>query len=143
MYIATVPNRSSPPAILLRESHREGKRVKTKTLSNISHWPKEKIEGLRRMLHGETVVSPEDAFEIKRSLPHGHVVAVLGTLRRLGLEQLMDRKASRERSLTVSMAMALTKREPPLLTRRDPSVHSTGRWVFLFPSSLPERGVSR
>jgi transposase len=106
MYIATVPNRSSPPAILLRESHREGKRVKTKTLSNISHWPKEKIEGLRRVLHGETVVSPEDAFEIKRSLPHGHVVAVLGTLRRLGLEQLMDRKASRERSLTVSMVVS-------------------------------------
>ena len=106
MYIATVPNRSSPPTILLRESHREGKLVKTKTLSNISHWPREKIEGLRRVLQGETVVSPEDAFEIKRSLPHGHVVAVLGTLRRLGIEQLIDRKASRERSLAVAITVS-------------------------------------
>jgi transposase len=106
MYIATVPNRSSPPAILLRESRREGKRVKTRTLSNISHWPKEKIEALRRVLQGHTIVSPEDAFEIKRSLPHGHVAAVLGTLRRVGLEQLIDRSASRQRSLTMAMIVS-------------------------------------
>ena len=106
MYIATVPNRSSPPAILLRESYREGKTVKTKTLSNISHWPKEKIEGLRRVLQGATVVSPDDAFEIQRSLPHGHVAAVLGSLRRLGLEQLINRHPSQERSLTVTMVVA-------------------------------------
>ena len=106
MYIATVPNRSSPPAILLRESYREGKKVKTKTLSNISHWPKEKIEGLRRVLQGESVVSPEDTFEIKRSFPHGHVVAVLGTLRQLGIEKLIDRNESRERALTVAMIVS-------------------------------------
>jgi hypothetical protein len=84
MYVATVPNRSSPAATLLRESYREGKSVKTKTLANISHWPTEKIEGLRRVLRGETIVSAVDVFEIERSLPHGHVAAVLGTLRRLG-----------------------------------------------------------
>jgi transposase len=106
MYIATVPNRSSPPAILLRESQREGKKVKSRTLSNLSHWPKEKVESLRRVLRGETVVSPRDAFEIQRSLPHGHVVATLGTLRRLRLEALIERRVSRERSLAVAMVVA-------------------------------------
>ena len=106
MYIATVPNRSSPPAILLRESYREGKKVKTKTLSNLSHWPREKIDCLQRVLRGETLVAPSDAFEIQRSLPHGHVAATLGTLRRLGVETLLDRRPSRERSLAVAMVVA-------------------------------------
>ena len=103
MYIATVPNRSSPAAILLRESYREGKKVKTKTLANISDWPEVKIQSLRRVLLGETVVSPQDAFEIQRSLPHGHVAAVLGTLRRVGLDGLIERQACRERSLSIAM----------------------------------------
>ena len=106
MYIATVPNRSSPAAILLRESYREGRKVKSRTLANLSHWPAQKVESLRRVLKGESVVSPQDAFEIKRSLPHGHVAAALGTLRRLGLEALIDRRASRERSLAVCMVVA-------------------------------------
>jgi transposase len=106
MYIATVPNRSSPPAILLRESHRDGRKVKTKTLANLTHWPAGKLEGLRRVLRGETLVAPEDAFEIERSLPHGNVAAVLGTLRRLGLEAVIERRPSRERSLSVSMVVA-------------------------------------
>lgn len=106
MYIATVPNRSSPPAILLRESHREGKQVKSRTLANLSHWPRDQIEGLRRVLRGDAVVSPEDAFRIQRSLPHGHVAAAVGTLRRLKLDSLIDRRASRERSLAVAMVAA-------------------------------------
>lgn len=106
MYIATVPNRSSAPAILLRESYREGKSVKTKTIANISQWPTEKIEGLRRVLRGEASVSALDAFEIDRSLPHGHVAAVLGTLRRLGLDSLIDRQNSCERSLSMAMIAA-------------------------------------
>ncbi|MEE9264512.1 MAG: IS1634 family transposase [Vicinamibacteria bacterium] len=106
MYIATVPNRSSPPAILLRESYREGKKVKSRTLANLTHWPKEKIESLRRVLKGETVVSPQDAFEIQRSLPHGHVAATLGTLRRIGLQALIDRRPCRERSLAVAMIVS-------------------------------------
>src|SRR4029453_3561 len=89
MYIATIPNRSSPPAILLRESYRQDGQVKTRTLANLTHWPPAQLEALRRVLRGETLVAPEDAFEILRSLPHGHVAAVLGTLRRLGLESLL------------------------------------------------------
>jgi len=103
MYIATVPNRSSPPAFLLRESYREGKKVKTRTLANITDWPRAQVEGLRRVLRGDTVVSPDDAFEIKRSLPHGHVAAVLGTLRRVGLDGLIEPQPSRERALSIAM----------------------------------------
>jgi transposase len=106
MYIATIPNRSSAPAILLRESFREGDKVKTKTLANLTDWPGAKIEGLRRVLRGETVISPQDAFEIERSLPHGHVAAVLGTLRQLGLEGMIQRQPSRLRDLSVSMIVA-------------------------------------
>ncbi len=103
MYVATVPNRSSPPAFLLRESYREGKKVKTRTLANITDWPRAQVEGLRRVLRGDTVVSPDDAFEIKRSLPHGHVAAVLGTLRRVGLDGLIEPQPSRERALSIAM----------------------------------------
>jgi len=103
MYVATVPNRSSPPAILLRESYREGKKVKTRTLANITDWPSVQVESLRRVLRGDTVVSPDDAFEIKRSLPHGHVAAVLGTLGRVGLDGLIESQPSRERALSIAM----------------------------------------
>ena len=64
MYITTIPNRSSPPAILLRESYREDGQVKTRTLANLTHWPPAQLEALRRVLRGETLVAPEDAFEI-------------------------------------------------------------------------------
>jgi hypothetical protein len=106
MYIATVPNRSSPPAILLRESYREKGKVKTRTLANITHWPTEKIGALRRVLKGETLVSPGQAFEIRRSLPHGHVAAVLGTTRRLGLGKIVASKPCVERGLVWAMLVA-------------------------------------
>ena len=106
MYIATVPNRSSPPAILLRESYRQDGTVKTRTLANLTHWPPAQREALRRILRGDTLVAPEDAFEIIRSLPHGHVVAVLGTLRRLGVEAIMSAKKSQQRDLVVAMIVA-------------------------------------
>jgi hypothetical protein len=106
MYIATIPNRSSPPAILLRESYRQDGTVKTRTLANLTHWPPAQLEALRRVLHGDTLVDPEDAFEIIRSLPHGHVAAVLGTLRRLGLEALIAAQKSRQRDLVVAMIVA-------------------------------------
>lgn len=106
MYVATIPNRSSPPAILLRESHREEGQVKTYTLANITHWPDEKIETLRRVLKGETLVSPTEAFEIERSLPHGQVAAVLGTLRRLGVDRIVATKGSLERRLVLAMIAA-------------------------------------
>src|SRR6516225_132183 len=103
MYIAVVPNRNSPPAILLRESFREHGKVKNRTLANISHWPPAQIEALRQVLKGHTRVGPPlaEAFEVVRSLPHGHVAAVLGTLRRLKLEQLLEPGPERTRVLAL------------------------------------------
>jgi len=106
MYIEAVPNRSSPPAILLRESYREDGKVKKRTLANLTHWPTDKLEGLRRLLRNQTLVSPDEAFEIVRSLSHGHVAAVLGTLRRLQLDKFIGSRRSRERDLVVAMIVA-------------------------------------
>ena len=112
MYVAVIPNRSSPPAILLRESYREGGKVRNRTLANLSHWPAERIEGLRQLLRGEPRVgSPsgrrlEESFEVVRSRPHGHVAAVVGTLRRLGLDTLLASRRSRQRELCVAMIAA-------------------------------------
>jgi hypothetical protein len=78
-------NRGSPPAILLRESYREGGKVRTRTLANLSQWPAAQIEALRRVLRGETLVAPQEAFEIVRTRPHGHVAAILGSMRRLAV----------------------------------------------------------
>src|SRR5258705_11360872 len=91
MYVARVPNRGSPPAILLRESYREGGKVKNRTLANLSHWPEHKVETLKRALKGlPPAIDLCEAFEITRSLPHGHVAAVLGSAQRLGMPQLID-----------------------------------------------------
>ena len=86
MYIARVPNRNSPPAYLLRESYREYGKVKNRTLANLSALPIEQIEAIRRVLKGEKLVPIEEAFDIRRSTPHGHAVAVMGTAKKLGLE---------------------------------------------------------
>jgi hypothetical protein len=107
MYVARVPNRGSPPAILLRESYREGGKVKNRTLANLSRWPEDKVEALGRVLKGlPPKANLEEAFEIARSLPHGHVAAVLGTLRDLGLEELVDAVPSRRRDLVTAMVVA-------------------------------------
>jgi len=106
MYIDLVPNRNSPPAILLREGFREGQKVHKRTLANISHWPPEKIESLRRVLKGERLVSAEEEFTIERTRPHGHVAAVLGTLRKIGLEEIIFSRRVRERDLVVAMVAA-------------------------------------
>jgi hypothetical protein len=83
MYIDTVPNRDSAPCTLLRESYREGGKVKKRTIANLTDWSPHMVEGLRGLLKGGTVVERlEEAFEVVRTLPHGHVAAVLGTLRR-------------------------------------------------------------
>src|SRR5271166_2587735 len=107
MYVARVPNRGSPPAILLRESYREGGTVKNRTLANLSRWPEHKVDELSRVLRGlPPKVELADAFEITRSLPHGHVAAVLGTARRLGVEELIDPVPSRRRDLVTAMLIA-------------------------------------
>ena len=95
MYIDTVPNRNSPPAILLRESSRVGSKIIKRTLTNLSDWPPAQVDLLRRVLKGESLISPSEALQIQRSLPHGHVAAALGTLRRIGLESDLARAASR------------------------------------------------
>jgi hypothetical protein len=77
MYIERIPNRNSRPAILLREGWREGKKVCKRTLANLSDWPAQKVEALRRVLRDEPLAAPEDAFAIECSWPHGHVEAVL------------------------------------------------------------------
>jgi hypothetical protein len=108
MYVVRVPNRGSPPAILLRESYREAGKVKNRTLANLSSWPEAKVEALSRVLKGQPppVAGLDGAFEITRSLPHGHVAAVLGTARQLGLDELVDPVPSRQRDLVVAMAVA-------------------------------------
>lgn len=106
MYIDNIPNRNSPPAILLREVFREDGKIRKRTLANLSSWPAAQIETLRRALRGDTLVPPEEAFETIRSLPHGHVAAVLGTLRKIGLERLIGSKPSHERNLVVAMIVA-------------------------------------
>jgi hypothetical protein len=107
MYVTRVPNRGSPPAVLLRESYRENGQVKTRTLANLSRWPEHKVERLQRALKGLPAAGDlAEAFEITRSLPHGHVAAVLGSTRRLGLEELIDPTPSRQRDLVVAMLIA-------------------------------------
>ena len=106
MYIETVPNRKSPPAVLLREGWREGKRVRKRTLANLTSWPAEKVETLRRLLKNEPLVSRDDAFDITRSLPHGHVAAVLGTLHKLRLDRTIAGAASPERNRVLALITA-------------------------------------
>ena len=108
MYVVRVPNRGSPPAILLRESYREAGKVKNRTLANLSAWPEAKVEALSGVLKGQPPPAAplDEAFEITRSLPHGHVAAVLGTARQLALEELIDPVPSRHRDLVTAMAVA-------------------------------------
>ena len=107
MYIEAVPNRNSPPAILLRESYRVDGKIKKRTLLNLSSWSPSLIEGLRMLLKGGTALPPgQDGIIIKRSLPHGHVAAVLATLRRIGLDRLLGPAGSRCRDLVIAMIVA-------------------------------------
>jgi transposase len=104
MYIESVPNRNSPPAILLRESYREDGKVRKRTLCNLSDWPKAHVEGLRGVLKGGTVVAADrEAFSITRSLPHGHVAAVLSTAHKIGLDRMLGPEGNRCRDLVLAM----------------------------------------
>jgi transposase len=104
MYIEAVPNRNSPPAILLRESYRHAGKVRKRTLCNLSDWSPAHIEGLRGVLKGGTVIpAGQDAFTVTRSLPHGHVAAALGTARRIGLDRLLGPDGERCRDLVLAL----------------------------------------
>ena len=106
MYIENVPNRNSPPAILLREGWREGKRVRKRTIANLTAWPAEKIDTLRRLLKNEPLVGRDDAFDIVRSLPHGHVAAVLGSLKKLRLDRTIAGSPSPQRERVLALIAA-------------------------------------
>jgi hypothetical protein len=110
MYVERVPNRNSPPAILLRECYRRGGKTRKRTLANLSDWPEEKIEALRRVLRGDAVApSSSEALIMRRSLPHGHGAEVLATLRKLGLDRLLsngDRQHKHEVRLCLAMIVA-------------------------------------
>ena len=107
MYIDTVPNRNSPPAILLRESFRQHGKVKKRTIANLSKCPDHVVDGLRILLKGGIALrSPNELLSILRSYPHGHVGAVLGSLHQLGLHSLIARPASRQRDLVLAMIVA-------------------------------------
>jgi hypothetical protein len=106
MYVETVPNRNSPPAVLLRESYREGGKVKKRTLLNLSDWPRERIAGFKALLKGGTVIpSDQEAISIVRALPHGHVAAALGTARKIGLDRLIG-PDGRHRDLILALAVS-------------------------------------
>lgn len=112
MFIEIVPNRNSPPAVLLRESYRQDGKVKKRTLGNLSKLPMPVIEGLRTLLKGGVAFAEAgEALEIRRALPHGHVAAVLGVLRDLGLDRLLaggrlDPAEARLRDLALALIVA-------------------------------------
>jgi transposase len=103
MYVAIVPNRNSPPAILLRESYRKDGKVLKRTVANISHLSPEKIAAIKLALSGKKLVPVGEAFSIERSLPHGNVKAVLGTLKNLGLDKTISSRRCRERDIIVAL----------------------------------------
>jgi transposase len=103
MYVDIVPNRNSPPAILVRESRRVGKTTKKKTLMNISDWPMDMVLTFKLLLQGEKLIPATDAFSIEESFAHGHVSAVLGSIKKLGLDDLISSRPCRERDLVIAM----------------------------------------
>ena len=103
MYVDIVPNRNSPPAILVRESRREGKVTKKRAIMNISDWPMDKVLALKLLLQGEKLIPAKDAFIIERSIPRGHAAAILGVVKKLGLDEIISPKPCPERDLALAM----------------------------------------
>jgi len=143
MYVAIVPNRGSPPAILLRESYRDGDKVKNRTLKNLSDWPSERIELLRAVLRGDALVPAGEGLEIVRALPHGHVLAALGTARRIKLDRLLPRASERRSKLALALIVArLIEPASKLATARGldqtTALHSLGATLGLGAVSAKE-----
>jgi transposase len=136
MYIESVPNRGSPPAILLRESFREDGRVRKRTLANLSAWPSQLVEGFRTLLKGGVAVAA-DGIRARRALPHGHAAAVLGTMRAIGLDRLLG-KPTDKRLAPLAIALIASRLISPtskLATARelaaDTAASSLGRLLGL------------
>jgi hypothetical protein len=163
MYVTVVPNRGSPPVILLRETYRETGKVKNRTLANLSKWKPEKIAALRAVLRDQPLLPAEKGFEIVRSLSHAHAAA-LGIARRLGLDprvkaaELMPPGMPRTRLLALALIVArlqislLDEREPVEITsglsRRCPTITGNSTRKRPTPSAngprsnyLPSDGV--
>jgi len=143
MYVTRVPNRGSPPAVLLRESYREGDKVKTRTLANLTRWPEPKVEALSRVLKGlPPRVDLAEAFQITRSLQHGHVAAVLGTSARLGIAELIDPVGSRNRDLVLAMltAQVIARRPRSWKSRAGCALRPRpAHWVRCWAWAVPTR----
>ena len=106
-HLESIPNRNSRPTLLIREAWREGKRIRKKTRANLTGMPEPLVNGIRALLKGGIALeSVEDAFTIRRALPHGHVAAGLATLRRLGLVRLLHRHPGRQRDLAIGAILA-------------------------------------
>jgi hypothetical protein len=138
MHIAKVPNRNARPSFLLRETYREDGKVKNRTLANLSKLPIDRIDSLRAALRGDPLVPVgKHGFEIRRSLPHGHVLAALTTARRIGLDDLLPRRAPQRRR-DLALALIVTRLLDPaakLATARmldtDTASHSLGETLGL------------
>jgi Transposase DDE domain len=146
MYVERVPNRNSPPAVLLRESYREGDKIKKRTLANISDWPAAKIEALRRVLRNEDEASAGRAVELLRSLPHGHVAACLGMAREIGLDRLLAGGRQPARQVALCLAMIVARLIDPaskLATARqlDAATATTSLGLALGLGSLDEQAL--
>src|SRR4030067_419831 len=128
MHIDVVPNRNSKPAYLLRESYREGGKVKKRTLANLSSLPIEQIERIRQILRGKQLAPVETLFEAVTSAHHGHVQAVLSVMKRLGFYALLSSRPCRERDLVIAMVAARIIRPHTKL--------ATTRWGHI--TTLPE-----
>ena len=141
MYVATIPNRNSRPAILLREGYRENGKVKNRTLKNLSDWPAERVELLRTALRGDSLAPA--GMEIERALPHGHVLAALGTARAIELDALLPRGKERRHQLALALIVArVLAPSAKLATARalDPATasHSLGATLELGPVKVKE-----
>src|SRR5437868_14407445 len=146
MYIESIPNRGSPPAILLRQSFREEGRVRKRTLANLSDWPRALVEGFRTLLKGG-VAGAEEGIRIRRALPHGHAAAVLGTIRAIGLDRRLG-KPSDKRLAPLAIALIASRLISPaskLATARDLAADtassSLGRLLGL--GAVDEVGIYR
>ena len=151
VYIEHIPNRNSPPAILLRESYRDGNKVKKRTLLNLSDWPHERIAGFKALLKGGTVIPKgRDAITIIRSLPHGHVDAALGAARKIGLDRVLGPDGNRCRDLVLALVAAASSIPAPSLppparcrpTPRPPAWanSSVSGWSTRTSSTAPSTG---
>ena len=143
MYVATIPNRNSRPAILLRESYRENGKIKNRTLKNLSDWPAKRVELLRAALRGDSLAPAGEGMEIERALPHGHVLAALGTARAIELDALLPRGKERRHQLALALIVArVLAPSAKLATARalDPATasHSLGATLELGPVKVKE-----